>query len=83
LEDSLGGNCKTTMMVMVSPASEAYGESLSSMKFANRAKNIKTVAIVNEDVDQRALIRRYELELNRLRQQLVNNHNTSFNEDLV
>jgi len=71
------------MMVMVSPASEAYGESLSSMKFANRAKNIKTVAIVNEDVDQRALIRRYELELNRLRQQLVNNHNTSFNEDLV
>ena len=67
LEDSLGGNCKTTMMVMVSPASEAYGESLSSMKFANRAKNIKTVAVVNEDVDQRALIRRYELELNRLR----------------
>lgn len=51
LEDSLGGNCKTTMMVMVSPASEAYGETLSSMKFANRAKNIKNVAIVNEDVD--------------------------------
>ena len=40
LEDSLGGNCKTTMMVMVSPAMEAYGESLSSLKFANRAKNI-------------------------------------------
>ena len=67
LEDSLGGNCKTTMMVMVSPAAEAYGESLSSLKFANRAKNIKNVAVVNEDVDQRALIRRYEMELNKLR----------------
>ena len=56
------------MMVMVSPASEAYGESLSSLKFANRAKNIKNTAIVNEDVDQRALIRRYEMELSKLRQ---------------
>jgi len=51
LEDSLGGNCKTTMMVMVSPAPEAYGESLSSLKFANRAKNIKNTALINEDVD--------------------------------
>ena len=77
LEDSLGGNCKTTMMVMVSPSSDAYGESLSSLKFANRAKNIKNVAVVNEDVDQRALIRRYEIELNKLRSQLQNDHNTS------
>ena len=51
LEDSLGGNCKTTMMVMVSPSADAYGESLSSLKFANRAKNIKNTAIINEDVD--------------------------------
>jgi hypothetical protein len=41
LEDSLGGNCKTTMMAMISPALEAFCESLSSLKFANRAKNIK------------------------------------------
>ena len=58
------------MMVMVSPSSDAYGESLSSLKFANRAKNIKNVAVVNEDVDQRALIRRYEIELTKLRSQL-------------
>jgi len=51
LEDSLGGNCITTMMVMISPALDAYGESLSSLKFANRAKNIKNTAIINEDVD--------------------------------
>lgn len=41
LEDSLGGNCKTTMMAMISPALDAFPESLSSLKFANRAKNIK------------------------------------------
>jgi len=41
LEDSLGGNCKTTMMAMISPALESMMESLSTLKFANRAKNIK------------------------------------------
>tara|TARA_B110000977_G_C10905871_1_gene427207 strand:- start:497 stop:763 length:267 start_codon:yes stop_codon:yes gene_type:complete len=46
LEDSLGGNCKTTMMAMASPAHEAYNESLSTLKFANRAKNIRNEAKV-------------------------------------
>lgn len=41
LEDSLGGNCKTTMMAMISPAFEAFNESLSTLKFATRAKKIK------------------------------------------
>jgi hypothetical protein len=36
LEDSLGGNCKTTMICMISPAMEAFAESLSTLKFANR-----------------------------------------------
>ena len=52
LEDSLGGNCKTTMMAMISPAIDAFQETLSSVKFANRAKNIKNQPIINEDVDQ-------------------------------
>jgi len=39
------------MMIMISPAMDAYGESLSSLKFANRAKNIKNKATVNEDVN--------------------------------
>ena len=51
LEDSLGGNCKTTMMAMVSPSSDAFGESLSTLKFATRAKKIKNEARINEDVD--------------------------------
>ena len=41
LEDSLGGNCKTTMMAMISPALEAMLETISTLKFANRAKNIR------------------------------------------
>ena len=36
LADSLGGNCRTTVIAAVSPASEAFGESLSTVKFANR-----------------------------------------------
>ena len=70
LEDSLGGNCKTTMMAMISPALEAMVESLSTLKFANRAKNIKNEPKVNEDLDQKSLLRKYERELKRLRAEL-------------
>jgi tetrahydrodipicolinate N-succinyltransferase len=68
--NSLGGNCKTTMMAMISPAMEAFLESLSTLKFANRAKNIKNEARINEDLDEKALLRRYERELKQLRQEL-------------
>eukprot|EP00759_Apiculatamorpha_spiralis_P003208 PhF_6_TR11547/c0_g1_i1/m.18547 len=67
LKDSLGGNCKTTMIACISPALESYAESLSTLKFANRAKNIKNDAIINEDLDQGAMLRKYEKELKRLR----------------
>eukprot|EP00954_Amorphochlora_amoebiformis_P020393 1339140-Amorphochlora_amoeboformis.AAC.1 len=70
LEDSLGGNCKTTMMAMISPALVSFTESLSTLKFANRAKNIKNTAHVNEDLDERTLLRKYEKELKRLRHEL-------------
>ena len=60
LEDSLGGNCKTTMMAMISPSYEAFSESLSTLKFATRAKKIKNSACINEDLDQQALLRKYE-----------------------
>lgn len=70
LEDSLGGNCITTMMAMVSPSNDSFGESLSTVKFANRAKNIRNAPKINEDVDQKTLIRKYEVELARLRHEL-------------
>ncbi|KAF4693699.1 hypothetical protein FOZ60_010372 [Perkinsus olseni] len=59
LEDSLGGNCITAMVAMISPAAEAFGESLSTLKFANRAKSIRNTPVLNEYVsDQEALIRK-------------------------
>ena len=45
-------------------------ETVGTLKFANRAKNIKNLAKVNEDVDQRTLLRKYERELRRLRAEL-------------
>jgi kinesin family member 18/19 len=41
LKDSLGGNCKTVMITTVSPASNQYEETINTLKYANRAKNIK------------------------------------------
>ena len=67
LEDSLGGNCKTTMMAMISPAVDGFSESLSTLKFATRAKKIKNLPKINEDLDNKALLRKYENELKKLR----------------
>lgn len=58
------------MMAMVSPSADAFGESLSTLKFATRAKKIKNEARINEDVDQRALLRKYEIELKKLKGEL-------------
>lgn len=46
------------------------GETISTLKFANRAKNIRNEAKINEDLDQKSLLRKYEQELKLLRAQL-------------
>jgi len=48
LKDSLGGNCKTVMIATISPASSQYEETVNTLKYANRAKNIKTKAVANK-----------------------------------
>ncbi|GME96410.1 unnamed protein product [[Candida] boidinii] len=47
LKFSLGGNCKTVMIVCVSPSSQHYDETLNTLKYANRAKEIKTKIVRN------------------------------------
>lgn len=47
LKFSLGGNCKTVMIVCISPSSQHYDETLNTLKYANRAKEIKTKVIRN------------------------------------
>ncbi|RKP18003.1 hypothetical protein ROZALSC1DRAFT_30250, partial [Rozella allomycis CSF55] len=49
LQDSLGGNSKTLMIATLSPASYNYDETLSTLRYASRAKNIKNKPKVNED----------------------------------
>lgn len=48
LKFSLGGNCKTVMIVCISPSSTHYDETLNTLKYANRAKEIKTKVIRNQ-----------------------------------
>ncbi|XP_046682025.1 kinesin-like protein KIF3B isoform X2 [Homalodisca vitripennis] len=70
LRDSLGGNSKTLMVANIGPASYNYDESLNTLRYASRARNIKNEPRVNEDpVD--ALLRKYQEEIKRLKTQLA------------
>ena len=44
LKDSLGGNCRTVMIANIAPSSSNYEDTSNTLKYANRAKNIKTKA---------------------------------------
>jgi hypothetical protein len=57
---------------MISPSIDAFSETHSTSKFANRAKDIQNQAVINEDTDQRTLIRKYEDELYKLKGELKN-----------
>ena len=48
LKDSLGGNAVTTMLAALSPADSNYDETLSTLRYADRAKHIMNKAVVNE-----------------------------------
>ncbi|KAG0214801.1 Kinesin-like protein kif15 [Mortierella sp. GBA30] len=68
LKDSLGGNSNTFIVANVSPSALCYQESLSTLRFAQRAKMIRNKAVVNEDVqgnvnELRAEIQRLKAEL--------------------
>ena len=52
-QDNLGGNSKTVMIATVSPSSDNYEESLSTLRYADRAKRIVNHAVVNEDKNSR------------------------------
>ncbi|CAH8538528.1 unnamed protein product [Schistosoma curassoni] len=69
LQDSLGGNSKTAMIANISPADYNFDESLSTLRYANRAKNIKNKAKINEDPKD-AMLRQFQKEIEQLRKQL-------------
>lgn len=70
LQDSLGGNTKTIMIAVASPADYNYDESLSTLRYASRAKSIQNKPKINEDPKD-ALLRQYLEQINELKKQLA------------
>lgn len=69
LRENLGGNSRTAMIAALSPACVNYEETLSTLRYANRAKQIVCKAIVNEDANAK-LIRELKEEIQQLKRQL-------------
>uniref|UniRef100_A0A3Q0SI95 Kinesin-like protein n=1 Tax=Amphilophus citrinellus TaxID=61819 RepID=A0A3Q0SI95_AMPCI len=80
LKENLGGNSRTAMIAALSPADINYEETLSTLRYADRAKQIRCNAVINEDPNAK-LIRELKAEVERLRnllfsqglQELLNN----------
>ncbi|XP_075572893.1 kinesin-like protein KIF1A isoform X3 [Pelecanus crispus] len=66
LRENLGGNSRTAMVAALSPADINYDETLSTLRYADRAKQIRCNAVINEDPNNK-LIRELKDEVARLR----------------
>lgn len=82
LQDSLGGNTKTLMCANCGPADYNYDETLSTLRYANRAKNIRNQPVINEDPKD-TMLREYQDEIARLKQQLKDINATNNSADHV
>ena len=86
LKDSLGGNARTVMIANVSPSINTFDDTYNTLKYANRAKNIKTVVTRNVLNAQYHIsnyvniINNLKNEISQLRQQLVSKNKSSINE---
>uniref|UniRef100_A0A8C0GBT0 Kinesin family member 13A n=1 Tax=Chelonoidis abingdonii TaxID=106734 RepID=A0A8C0GBT0_CHEAB len=69
LKDNLGGNSQTAMIATISPSADNYEETLSTLRYADRAKRIVNHAVVNEDPNAR-VIRELREEVEKLKEQL-------------
>lgn len=70
LQDSLGGNTKTIMIANLGPACYNQDETISTLRYANRAKNIKNKPKINEDPKD-AMLREFQDEISKLKAQLT------------
>ncbi|CAL1290201.1 unnamed protein product [Larinioides sclopetarius] len=70
LQDSLGGNAKTIMIANIGPASYNLEETITTLRYANRAKNIKNKPVVNVDPKD-AILLQFKQEISRLKAQLA------------
>ena len=70
LQPALEGDSKVSIICNISPCPDAYDETLSTLKFAHRAKKIKQTIIKNEVIDSKALIMKYQNEIQQLQERL-------------
>ncbi|KXZ45004.1 hypothetical protein GPECTOR_59g611 [Gonium pectorale] len=71
LQDSLGGNCRTTLLATLSPSQDAFEESCSTLRFADRARAIANNPVVNASRDVGSILALKEREIARLRAMLA------------
>ncbi|KAI6645723.1 KIF5C protein [Oopsacas minuta] len=82
LRDSLGGNCRTTLITNITPAGMSYSETLSTLRFGNNAKSVRNDARINQDMSEQGLLLAYERELQKLRNELETaSHKQGGNQD--
>ena len=74
LKDSLGGNCKTTIIANICSSDRSYNESLSSLKFVECAKLISTVVTPNDTIDKNARLRQLQQELTAIQESNANSN---------
>ena len=88
LKESLGGNTKTIMIACLSPSSASYEETLNTLKYANRAKNIKrkiarNVREVEEGGDYKGTIEALKNEIYELKEQLIEKEKNQIDEKIA
>jgi kinesin family protein 11 len=71
LQESLGGRTKTSIIATVSPANMNIEETLSTLDYAHRAKNITNRPEINQKLSKKALLKEYTEEIERLRRDLL------------
>ena len=71
LKDSIGGNSKSVMLATVSPTDLSYSESLSTLRYVERAKLISNHAVINETANDAQIIAQLQKQVTQLQKQLV------------
>lgn len=71
LRDSLGGNCKTTMIATINPELEHTNESISTCRFAQRVARVQNSAKLNEETDPHVLVSQMKTKVSALEQEVA------------
>ncbi|CAO3680641.1 unnamed protein product [Rhizopus stolonifer] len=83
LQDSLGGNSQTLMLACCSPADQNFQETLSTLKYANRARNIKNKISLNQDVANGNEVGQLRALVARLRSEIAQSGNDAVLRDQI